>query len=127
VKAEGIIEVKSSTRDDGGIESREFTRLSSAHVVLIGLDLTPLGWIHCLVRDTNYNVLLKQTFVNTYDFKESNETKDLPLSSIGNGVPSFRSIGNFGEWSSIHFHRPWEVNSVGVYNVTNEGKHGNTS
>ena len=87
-----------------GVEVRVVTWLSSSHVVLVGFvtDFTP-------------------------DFQEGNEAEDLPLGGITDFVPKLRRVGVVRERSSIHLHGPWELDSVGVDNVSNEGEHSNTS
>ncbi len=87
-----------------GVEVREVSRLSSAHVVLVGVsaDLTP-------------------------GFQEKNESEDLPLGGIADLVPEFRWVVVGRESGSVHLHGPWEFDSVGVDNVSDEGEHSNTS
>ena len=63
----------------------------------------------------------------TPEFQESNEGENLPLGTVANGIPKLRRVGVVRERSSIHLHGPWELDSVGVDNVSNEGEHGNTS
>mmetsp|Transcript_2468 Transcript_2468/g.5536 ORF Transcript_2468/g.5536 Transcript_2468/m.5536 type:complete len:275 (-) Transcript_2468:531-1355(-) len=87
-----------------GVEVGEVTRLSSSHVMLVvvGAEFTP-------------------------KFQEEDEPEDLPLRVIGDFVPKLRRVVSCWERSSIHHHWPREFDSVGVDNVSNEGKHGNTS
>ena len=87
-----------------GVEVREVSRLSSAHVVLVGVsaDLTP-------------------------GFQEEDESEDLPLGGIANFVPECRWVGVGRVRSSVQLHREWEFDSVGVDNVSDEGEHSNTS
>ena len=61
------------------------------------------------------------------EFKEGDEGEDLPLGRVRYGIPKFRWVGSLWEWSSVHLHGPWEGDSVGMNNVSNEGEHGNTS
>ena len=61
------------------------------------------------------------------EFQESNEGENLPLSAVTDTVPKLRGVGSGGERSSIHLHGPWELDSVGVDDVSNEGEHSNTS
>ena len=63
----------------------------------------------------------------TPELKESDESKDLPLGVVSDGVPESRGVGLRGEGGSVHLHGPWELDSVGVDNVSYEGEHGNTS
>ena len=51
----------------------------------------------------------------------------MPLGIFRDGVPKSRWVGLGWECSSVHLHGPWEFKSVSMDNVTNEGKHGNTS
>jgi len=85
-------------------EVREVTWLSSGHVMLVlrGGKLGP-------------------------ELKESDQSENLPLGIVGNGVPKSRWVGLRWEGSSVHLHGPWELDSVGMYDVSNEGSHGNTS
>jgi len=71
-------------------------------------------------------------FVATYreltpEFKEGNDTENLPLGIIRNGIPKSRRVGFTGERGSIHLHGPWEFEAVGMCDVTNEGEHSYTS
>jgi hypothetical protein len=83
-------------------ERRESTWLSSAHVVSSGGLGEPL--------------------------EESNKENDLPLGGIRKSIPLFWCGTSIGwEWSAIESHWPWEVDSVGLDNVSNEGSHSHTS
>ena len=85
-------------------EVRVVTWLSAGHVVLvvIGGKFTP-------------------------ELKEGNGREDLPLGVFADGIPQGRRVGVVREGTSVHFHGPWEFDSVGVDNVSNEGEHSNTS
>mmetsp|Transcript_10005 Transcript_10005/g.16761 ORF Transcript_10005/g.16761 Transcript_10005/m.16761 type:complete len:218 (-) Transcript_10005:194-847(-) len=106
-KLERIVEVERNRVRDTfrtSEEIREITRLSSSHVVLVATNrkLRP-------------------------DLKKSDQTEDLPLSIIRNSVPKGRRVSLRRERSSVHLHGPWELDSVSMDNVSNEGKHSNTS
>ena len=66
-------------------------------------------------------------FGGTYDLEESNEGKNLILGRIGDGVPCFWGVRDSGERRTVHLHRPGEVDAIGVNDITDECKHGNTS
>jgi hypothetical protein len=85
-------------------EVREITRLSSSHVMLVvgGGKLAP-------------------------EFKEADEAEDLPLGIVRDSIPESGRVGLTREGSSVHLHGPWELDSICVDNVSNKGKHGNTS
>lgn len=85
-------------------EVREVSGLSASHVVLVG-------------RGGKF----------TPELKETDSQKDLPLGVFADGVPQGRGVGVVREWRSVHLHGPGELDSVGVDNVSNESKHGNTS
>ena len=70
---------------------------------------------------------VKASQVQTYVFKESNECKDLQLGRVRDGIPSLRSRVNLGERSSVQHHWPRPGDLVSVNNVSNEGKHSDTS
>lgn len=53
VPSEGIVEVERSSGDDGCVEGGEFSDLSSAHVMLLGVALAPLWWISGWERMVN--------------------------------------------------------------------------
>lgn len=61
------------------------------------------------------------------EFKEGNDREDLPLGRFTDCIPQGRRVGLRRERSSVHLHGPWELDSVGVDDVSDEGKHGNTS
>ena len=61
------------------------------------------------------------------ELKESNESKDLPLGIVRDGIPKSRGVGLAGEGSAIHLHGPGELDAVGVDDVADEGEHGNTA
>lgn len=83
-------------------ELREFTWLASTHVVSSGGLREPL--------------------------QESDYEKDLPLSNIRKGIPLlWRGTSIIWEWGAIRGDWPWEVCAVGLGDVTNKGKHSNTS
>lgn len=83
-------------------ELRECTRLSSLHVMS--------------------SVGLREVL------QKSNEEDDLPLGGIGKGVPLlWGRSGSKREWGTVEAHGPWEVDSVGLHDVSHEGSHGNTS
>ena len=63
----------------------------------------------------------------TPEFEETNYKENLPLGSVRDGVPKGRGVGLSGEGGSVHLHGPWELDTVGVDNVSYESKHGNTS
>jgi hypothetical protein len=60
------------------------------------------------------------------EFKEGDNSEDLPLSRVRDGVPKSRWVGLSWERGSIHLHGPWELNSIGMNNVSNKGEHSNT-
>ena len=103
-EAEGIVQVEwdrvwDSIRSRG--EIGEVTGLSSPHVMCVvrGGELTP-------------------------EFKEANEAENLPLGGVRDGVPKGGGVsGGIREGSSIHLHRPWELDSVSMDNVSYESKH----
>lgn len=83
-------------------ELREFTWLASTHVVSSGGLREPL--------------------------QESDHEKDLPLGNIREGIPLlWRGTSIIWEWGSIRGDWPWEVCAVGLGDVTDKGKHSNTS
>lgn len=86
------------------IEVREVTRLSSSHVVLV-------------VVSANLGP----------GFQEKDESEDLPLGVIRDSIPDSRGVVALREGSSVHHHRPWEFDSVGVDDVSDESEHSNTS
>jgi hypothetical protein len=85
-------------------EVGEVTRLSSSHVMLVlrGGKLAP-------------------------EFKESDQSENLPLSIVGNSVPKSRGVGLGRETSSVHLHSPRELDSVSMDDVSTESEHSNTS
>lgn len=94
--------VRDAIRSSG--EVREVTRNTTSHVVLVcrGGKLTP-------------------------ELKECNQAEDLPLGIVRDCVPKGRRVGFGGEGISVQFHRPWELNSVSMDNVSDESKHGNAT
>ena len=104
-QSERIVEVEwDRVGKSEGVEVGVVTRLSSSHVMLVGFT-------------ANF----------TPDLQEGNEAEDLPLSGITDLVPKLRRVGVGRERGSVHLHGPWELDSVGVDNVSNEGEHSNTS
>ena len=101
---ERIVEVERNRVRKEVVEVRVVTRLSSGHVVSVALSgkLTP-------------------------ELKERDESEDLPLGGVRDGIPESRGVGLRREASSVHLHGPRELDSVGVDNVSNEGEHSNTS
>ena len=85
-------------------EVREVTRLSSTHVVLV-------------FRSRKF----------APEFQETDQSKDLPFGIVTNSIPKSRWVGFRRERCSIHLHGPREFDAVGMNNVSNEGKHGNSS
>jgi hypothetical protein len=60
--------------------------------------------------------------------QESNKENDLPLGGSWKSIPLlWRGTGIEWEWCSIRRNWPWEVDSVGLDNVTDESSHGDTS
>mmetsp|Transcript_13950 Transcript_13950/g.28799 ORF Transcript_13950/g.28799 Transcript_13950/m.28799 type:complete len:275 (-) Transcript_13950:14-838(-) len=94
--------VRDAIRSRG--EVRVVTRLSSLHVV-------------CVLRSAEF----------TPEFQEGNEGENLPLGGIANSIPECRWVCVVRERGSVHLHGPWEFDSIGMDNVSNEGEHGNTS
>ena len=94
--------VRDSIRSRG--EVWEVTRLATGHVVLVigGGKFAP-------------------------EFKEGDKREDLPFGVNADSIPKGRRVGLRREWGSVHLHRPWEFESVGMNNVSNEGEHCNTS
>jgi hypothetical protein len=45
----------------------------------------------------------------TPNLKESDESEDLQLGGIRDGVPGLWGVGNFREWRTVHLHGPWEL------------------
>ena len=60
-------------------------------------------------------------------FKEGDNSEDLPLGAIRDGVPKCRRVGLSGEGASVHLHGPRELEAVGVGDVSDESKHGNAA
>jgi hypothetical protein len=60
--------------------------------------------------------------------QETNEKDDLPLGSIRKSIPLLRWRASIRrESTSIESHRPGEVDSVGLDNVSNKSSHGNAT
>ena len=75
---------------------------------------------------TGHVVLVGRSGQFRPELKEGNNPEDLPLGGIGDGVPERRWVGLSWEGSSVHLHGPWELDSVGMHNVSDESEHSNT-
>mmetsp|Transcript_28506 Transcript_28506/g.59943 ORF Transcript_28506/g.59943 Transcript_28506/m.59943 type:complete len:238 (+) Transcript_28506:277-990(+) len=99
---EGVVKVECSSWDVLGIEWGEVSNLSSFHVMGSGGNLAPV-------------------------FKEPNEENNLELGRLRNCIPGLGGTGDLGEWISSKCHGPRPGNSISMYDISDEGKHGNTS
>ncbi len=61
-------------------------------------------------------------------FQESNEENDLPLGGVTESIPLLRWRASIRwERSAIGRDWPWEVDAIGLDNVTNKGSHGHAT
>jgi len=51
----------------------------------------------------------------------------LELGRLRNCIPGLGGTGDLGEWISSKCHGPRPGNSISMYDISDEGKHGNTS
>mmetsp|Transcript_11545 Transcript_11545/g.18331 ORF Transcript_11545/g.18331 Transcript_11545/m.18331 type:complete len:261 (-) Transcript_11545:119-901(-) len=102
ITRERVVQIERPAWNELGIERRVVSDLTPAHVMRSALALAP-------------------------ELEETDEHHDLPLGRLGNSIPRFRGVVHLGEGISSERHWPWPGDAVGMYDVSNECKHGHAT